>query len=245
MRIVFLTGGLGAGKSVAARFFEGRGTHVISADAIAQDALSPGSPVVAALIAEFGSGVAAGSTDSAGCPGGGGLGSDSLDGEGPAIDREALAALAFASPEAAARLNAIVHPKVVRTLAEELSRLTSLDDPPAVVVVEVPLLVGQSALMAFADAVLVIEAPLETRIARVRMRGIPEEDARRRIALQPSDQELSALATERIVNDSAEQKFFGRLEGFLDRLMAASSGCGGGGQDRRAGGDTRGEASGE
>ena len=54
---VGLTGGLGSGKSTAARMFAGHGAHVFSADEIGRELMQPGEEVYAAIVAKFGPGV--------------------------------------------------------------------------------------------------------------------------------------------------------------------------------------------
>jgi dephospho-CoA kinase len=43
--------------------------------------------------------------------------------------------------------------------------------------------------------VIVVEAPVETRLDRLESRGVPRDDARRRIELQATDDERRAVAT--------------------------------------------------
>jgi dephospho-CoA kinase len=43
--------------------------------------------------------------------------------------------------------------------------------------------------------VIVVEAPLETRLDRLEARGVPRDDARRRIQLQATDEERRKVAT--------------------------------------------------
>ena len=45
------------------------------------------------------------------------------------------------------------------------------------------------------EAVIVVEAPREVRLARLEMRGVPRADAERRMAAQASDEDRRAMAT--------------------------------------------------
>jgi dephospho-CoA kinase len=110
---VGLTGGLGSGKSTAARLFAALGAHVLQADAIGRLMMEPGESVYAAILAHFGDSVVA------------------ADGT---LDRKALARIAFAEGRVE-ELNAIVHPAVIARQAE-LSEAIFARDPEAVVIVE-------------------------------------------------------------------------------------------------------------
>jgi len=173
---VGLTGGIGAGKTVVAGLLAGHGAVVIDADLVAREVVAPGSPGLARVVAEFGSGV---------------LGPDG------GLDRAAMAKVVFADPAARQRLNAIVHPLVVARSAE----LASGAPPGAVIVHDVPLLV-EANLAGGYDLVVVVEAPEEVRIRRLReSRGMSEPDARARMSAQASDAQRRAVADVVIEND--------------------------------------------
>src|SRR5262245_18914416 len=73
--------------------------------------------------------------------------------------------------------------------------------PDAVVVCDVPLLVeSETARSRDYEYVIVVEAPLETRLDRLEDRGVPREDALARIAQQATDEERRAIATHLVDN---------------------------------------------
>src|SRR5262245_57194268 len=90
--IVGLVGRAGSGKSTVARAFRERGFPVIEADRIGHEVTDRDPEVRAALAAEYGAGVYR---------------------EDGALDRAKVAARVFREPEALARLNALVHPRIV------------------------------------------------------------------------------------------------------------------------------------
>lgn len=170
-----LTGGIGSGKStVAARFAE-LGAVVIDADRLAREVVEVGTPGLATVVRRFGTGI--------------------LRPDG-SLDRPKLGQLVFENPDALAELNAIVHPLV----AERRAELVAAAGPDAVVVSDVPLLV-ETGMAGDFDAVVVVEAPLDVRLARLASRGLSEVDARARIARQASDEQRRAVAT--VVLDNA------------------------------------------
>lgn len=166
---VGLTGGIGAGKSEVARRLAAEGAMIIDADAIAREVVGPGTPGLDAVIAEFGGQV--------------------LRPDG-SLNRARLGEVVFADPDRLAALNAIVHPLVGRRSAE-LFDAASRD---AVVVYDVPLL-AENDLAGLYDLVIVVDAPVEVQLERLTgRRGMPEDQARARIAAQVTREERRALA---------------------------------------------------
>lgn len=190
MRIA-VTGGIGSGKSAVTSRLAARGAVVVDADALAREVVEPGTPGLAAVVAEFGEGV--------------------LRPDG-SLDRPALAAIVFADAERRAALEAIVHPLVGRRSQE----LLDAAPPDAVVVYDVPLLAESAHLgrVEGFDAVVVVEAPLETRVQRLVTRGLSEDDARARIAAQASDEDRRAIA-DHLVDNSSD---LDALDAVVDRL---------------------------
>jgi dephospho-CoA kinase len=166
---VGLTGGIGSGKSAAARRFVELGAVLVDSDVLAREVVAAGTEGLAEIVTAFGEGV---------------LGPDG------GIERPVLAAVVFGDPQARARLNAIVHPRV-RDRTEELIARAPGD---AVVVQDVPLLVETGSPAAFA-LVVVVHADAGDRVRRlVESRGMTEADARARIAAQASDEQRHAAA---------------------------------------------------
>jgi dephospho-CoA kinase len=199
MYVIALTGGIGAGKSSAAEVFRGRGAVVLSLDEIAKRHLAPGTPVHDAVVAEFGPGVL---------------------GDGDVIDQRKLAALAFSSPEHAARLNHIVHPAILREVGPGLRDMGLLLNPPRVVVLDVPLLVEAPVFGELAERILTISAPEEIRVARAVVSGMDEADVRARLACQATDAEREEIADDVIRNDGTLEEFQTALERYWDEVVA-------------------------
>ncbi|AUA14542.1 dephospho-CoA kinase [Streptomyces sp. SID8382] len=164
-----LTGGIGAGKSEVSRILTSLGAVLIDSDRIAREVVEPGTPGLAAVVAEFGPEV--------------------LTGEGR-LDRPRLGAIVFNDTERLSALNAIVHPLVRDRSAE----LQSAAAPDAVVVHDVPLL-AENNLAPLYDLVMVVDATPETQLDRlVRLRGMAEDEARARMAAQATRAERLAIA---------------------------------------------------
>jgi dephospho-CoA kinase len=192
--MVGLTGGVGAGKSAVSALLAGHGAVVIDADAIAREVVEPGTAGYDAVVARFGPAVVA------------------ADG---ALDRAAIAAIVFEDKAARNDLNAIVHPLVGRRSAELMATVPA----DAIVVYDVPLLV-EGGLAAGFDCVVVVEANEATRLARLAERGLPEEQARARMAAQVGDEERRAVAHEVINNDGTRESLADEVRELWQRLLA-------------------------
>ncbi|MFT4284445.1 MAG: dephospho-CoA kinase [Protaetiibacter sp.] len=173
--LVALTGGIASGKSTVARRLAELGAVVVDADVIAREVVEPGTPALARIAEEFGPAVIA------------------ADGS---LDRGALGAIVFGDERARATLNAITHPAVGER-SRELFAAAHAADPDAIVVYDVPLLVnerGEGRADEF-DRVVAVSADEETRVRRlVELRGMDEDEARRRIASQAPESARLAIA---------------------------------------------------
>ena len=199
---VGLTGGIGSGKSTAARCLAGLGAVVVDADAVAREVVEPGMPALTAVRARFG---------------------DAVFGPDGALDRPALGRLVFADPAALADLEAITHPAIWRRTAELMAEAP--DD--AVVVHDMPLVV-EKAMGDQYHLVVVVGADEEVRVERlVRDRAMEAADARTRIEAQADDDARRAAADIWLDNggtpDHLEvevRRLWGeRLEPFNDNLL--------------------------
>ena len=172
MTVVALTGGVGAGKSTVAEVLASRGAHIIDADLLARQAVEPGSKALEEIAARFGPSV--------------------LDENGH-LDRGKLGAIVFSDASARSALNDIVHPQV-KKLYDEALAMAELEHPDTVIVYVVPLLAEARQVSEF-DSVIVVHAPAEMRVQRLReYRGMSSAEARERVDAQVSDDERLSLA---------------------------------------------------
>lgn len=199
MYVLVLTGGAGAGKSEAGRFFSERGAVVIDLDNLAKEVIEPDGAAYRAVLEEFGEGIL---------------------GQHGRIRPDLLAAAAFRDSGSTKRLNAAVHPHVTRELNRMLAALSAIPVPPEVVVVEVPLLTEVPELAELADHVLDIEADPRVRVARLVDRGMEESDALRRMARQSTEEQRVALSGTVVRNDGDTGELRERLAAFWVREVA-------------------------
>ncbi|MFD6880202.1 MULTISPECIES: dephospho-CoA kinase [unclassified Streptomyces] len=196
---VGLTGGIGAGKSEVSRLLAEYGAVVVDADRIAREVVEPGTPGLAAVVEAFGESVL------------------TATGE---LDRPALGAIVFGDPDKLRALNAIVHPLVGARSAE----LEGAAGPDAIVVHDVPLL-AENGLAPLYDLVVVVDASPETQLARLTARrGMTEEDARARMAVQATREQRLAVATLVIDNDGPLEALEPQVRTVWDRLTKRAGG---------------------
>jgi dephospho-CoA kinase len=185
---VAITGGIGAGKSEALAAFARRGVPTASSDELVHR-LYRDDPDVRAAIAER-------------------WGDRALDERGDP-DRARLAEIVFADRDELAWLEQLLHPRVARAYAEWAEELARLPEPPALVVVEIPLLYETGGQSRF-DAVVVVTAPPEVRAARGRKVRQDERTAR-----LITDEEKVRRADYAYVNDGTLEE----LDRFVGRVV--------------------------
>ncbi|MFH8785642.1 dephospho-CoA kinase [Streptomyces roseoverticillatus] len=196
---VGLTGGIGAGKSEVSRLLASYGAVIVDSDRIAREVVGPGTPGLAAVVAEFGDAV--------------------LTPDG-ALDRPKLGAIVFAAPDRLAALNAVVHP-LVRARSAELEAAAA---PDAVVVHDVPLL-AENGLAPLYDLVIVVDAGTDTRLDRlVRLRGMTPEEARARMTAQATREARLAVADIVIDNDGPLEALEPQVSKVWQQLRERSAG---------------------
>ena len=194
MKWIGLTGSLGTGKSTVTKILRDLGWTVLDADALAHEALMPGTESHKQVLQDFGHEVLLG------------------DGSG-GIDRAKLAALVFGRPDQLSRLEKIIHPYVRARVAEERKRLGRIgtDKPSSSAVVpvkalfyDVPLLFEKNMQDDF-DEVWVVSCPEDIQRSRLRDgRGWSDEEIDRRLKHQVGLDEKVRLADEVIENSGSK-----------------------------------------
>ena len=195
MLTVGLTGGIGSGKSTVASLLAERGAVIIDADALARDAVAPGSAGFQAVRERFGDAVL------------------TPDGD---LDRAALADVVFADADARADLESIVHPEVRLRIAQVIADHAGTSD---VVVLDSPLLVETGSHRDVAVVVVVSTAP-STQMQRLIARGMDEDDARARSATQLPYEAKAAVADVIVDNDGSLDDLRSQVDHLWRRLSA-------------------------
>ena len=194
MKVIALTGGIGAGKSLVANYFFSLGAEVIDADQLARQAIAQGSEGFNQVVQAFGDKIL-------------------RDGD---IDRKALGAIVFADPEKRKQLESIIHPIVQQGLADVRAGLS--DDQ--ILIYEIPLLVETNAASKF-DGVVTVEAPIDARIERLKNRGLEVDEIEKRIASQATAEQRKAIANFVIENDGNEEELLHKVEALWAEINAS------------------------
>ncbi len=193
---IALTGGIGSGKSTVASILAELGAVIVDADKVAREVVEPGTSGFDAVVERFGSEIL--------LPDG-------------AIDRPALGRIVFADDAARADLNAIVHPRVGSRMQELIGSLSE----DAVQVHDIPLLVENSLYAAF-ETVIVVQAPMESRLERLTSsRPLSRDDALAVMAKQATDEQRAAVATHLIDNSGSYEDLRAQVEAIWPELLAA------------------------
>ena len=175
-RVIGLTGPIGRGEvDSSPGMLRELGAKVIDADAVVRDEQSRGTVGYSAIVQTFGTHVL---------------------GEDKEIDRAKLAAEVFADPKKLARLERIMHPRVIARILEARKMLRDND----VMVVEAIKLL-ESDLRNVCDEIWVVLAPEPLLLERLQARGLPKPEAELRLLRQASEEEFRAAADVVIVND--------------------------------------------
>ncbi len=177
-----ITGGIGAGKSTAARLLMELGVAVVDTDDLARAVVEPGSPGLAEVVSAFGTGIL--------LPGGG-------------LDRGGLARRIFSSDSDRRVLEGILHPRIHQRWMAWLNRAAVEGIPMAAVVI--PLLFEKGYAPEF-DRVVTVGCTDRTQRSRLRIRGWSDSEIAARIAAQwPMEGKMSAA--DRVVwNEGCEEK---------------------------------------
>ena len=198
MLVVGLTGGIGTGKSTFAVLLAERGAQVIDADLLGRDAVRPGRPAWHSIVDQFGDEVLAPHTME--------------------IDRKRLADIVFRDTKRLGALNAIVHPVIVRAVADELEKLRHSD---AIVVLDAALIL-EIGLDDVADLLIVVTAPERAREERLMAhRHMSLIDIRSRMAAQARPAELEARADIVVRNDGSLEELAIQADRVWNMLVEA------------------------
>jgi dephospho-CoA kinase len=198
--LVGLTGGIGSGKSLAAKFFEELGAHIIDADKLCKELVCPGQPALNEIVSFFGEII--------------------LDSTGN-LDRETLAEIIFQNPEKKAALEAILHPKVIEKEQEKYLNIKTVD-PSAIVIIDAALLI-ESGNYKNVDKVIVVQSSEEDQVQRILSRSsLSYGQAAARIKNQMSLKEKNKYADFILENELQPEDLRKKVQALYAQLLEVS-----------------------
>jgi dephospho-CoA kinase len=169
---VGLTGSIGVGKTFVSNVFSELGCHVIDADDIAREVVTPGSPALERVVGEFGPGI--------------------LQEDGT-LDRPALGKIVFRDAVKRRLLNTLLHPYIIACQDKRLRDL-EVADPNGIGMVDAALMIESGGSKRF-DKLIVVHCRPDLQLKRVMNRDkLTKREARRRIGSQMSQEEKKAFA---------------------------------------------------
>lgn len=175
--VIGLTGGIGSGKTSAARIFSALGVDVVDTDAIARELTQPGGEAIADIRQAF--------TEKFISPDG-------------ALKREEMRSLVFSDSSARNTLEAILHPLI---RVEVARRIADCGAPYGMIVV--PLLLETGAYHELIQRILVVDCSEHDQIVRAATRtGLDERTVYAIMSAQLSRKERLQQADDVIINDA-------------------------------------------
>ena len=194
MFIIGLTGGIGSGKSAAAKILKELGLKVIDLDQITHELMMPSELGYIEIKKEFGE--------------------KYIDTKG-AIDRKLLREEIFSSFDLKKRIESILHPIIF----EECNKQLNLLKHENYIVLVIPLLFETKNYISLIDESLLIDCDLETQIERVIKRdSISKTLANRIIKNQMNREKKQLLADKVILNDGNINHLKTQLDVYYKKL---------------------------
>ena len=190
--VIGLTGGIGCGKSTAAKMIEERGFKRLDCDAIVHELLEGDEPTVEEVRKRFGDGVIA---------------------ESGAVDRASLGRIVFGDPEALSALEVILHPRVHAVWTGKVTSDSSVNW-----VVEIPLLFEKK-LEKNVDFTVCVSSDQELQVERLERKGWDRATALTRIDHQLPVAVKTELADFVLLNDGSLAFLERQVERLLNLLM--------------------------
>ncbi len=200
MQVIFgITGGIATGKSTVSEMLRSRGAVIVDADFWAREVVKPGSEGWEAIRQQFGA--------------------EYLRPDG-SLDREKLGDLVFTDEGARKRLNAITHPLIRQKMDEQVQQALS-DNPKAIVVMDIPLLIESMVQEGKhrVDKVILVYVPQHIQLQRLMRRNqLSKQEAENRIHAQMPIDEKRRYADYIIDNAGSLEATERQVDHLMDEL---------------------------
>jgi dephospho-CoA kinase len=201
---VGLTGGIASGKSTVAAMLRELDCLVLDADTLGHELLEQGQDAFKEVVREYGQEV--------------------LDTYGN-VDRSKLGQIIFADAQKRARLNQILHPRILDVVRRWFAALAQAGGPE-LAVVEAALII-EAGYNKELDQVIVCWCPAQQQLQRLLERGLTAEQAKLRIAAQMPMEEKRRLGDETIDCSGSLAETERQVIEVLKRLLRQAAPAGG------------------
>jgi len=200
VKVIGLTGGIGSGKSTAAKILVEFGAKLIDADKVAHEGFNPGTEGLQKVVETFGEGVLNSKEE---------------------IDRKKLGEIVFNNPAALSTLNEIIHPRAYELTRSRLEEFRK--QGVEVVILEVILLV-EAGWDHLADEIWVTVAKEDTVVKRLQeSRGLTKDEILTRIRAQTPNEKRVKHADVVIENDGSYEELKNKLSDLWSRIKDKNS----------------------
>jgi dephospho-CoA kinase len=193
LKVIGLTGPIGAGKDAVAKILQRRGAYIIDADSLAHKLYAAQSPLWHELVKAFGSKILM---------------------RGGRINRKKLGEIVFSDKRKLKELNRLVHPCLKQKIVEAIDSCQSSVVGCKLIVINAAVL-KEIGLLELADRVWLVTAPKELRLKRLIGKGWPAKEARQRIKAQSAGREYARSADLVINNTGTLKQLSGKIQANL------------------------------
>ncbi len=195
MFIIGVTGGIGCGKSAVAAIAASAGLPVLDADEISREVTSADGSALPEIREAFGP--------------------RAIDTDG-AMNRKWIASIAFRDKPALDKLSSIIHRHVLEQMATQVEKYRESGAKALMLDVPIPVRHG---FVDVCDQIWVVWADDDVRIPRLVARGMSEDDARRRIAMQMTREDYEKLADHVILNNGPREELEATVSALFEREL--------------------------
>lgn len=195
MFVIGITGGIGSGKSLAAKVCREYGLPVIDADEISRNLTDAQGKAIPEIREVFGKKMIA------------------SDGS---LNRKEMSNLVFKDKKSLDTLSSLIHKYVIEEMKKQVSEYT--EQKIKAIALDVPIPV-KNGFLDISDQVWVIWAEENIRIERLRQRGMDPAEAKRRILCQMTQDEYKKISDIFITNNGTMEDFKDKVKKILDREL--------------------------
>jgi len=194
MFVLGITGGIGSGKSTVSSYLGDKGLIVIDADEISRKVTDVGGVAVPAIAEVFGRRAVK---------------------DNGALNRKYVSGIVFKDKTKLDVLSTIIHRFVLEEMEEQVQKLRTKGEK--CVVLDVPIPVNRFVNMC--NQIWVVTCEMDVRMVRLKERGMDVEDAKRRIAMQMTDEEYEQLGDYSINNSGSIEETFASVDKLIEKEL--------------------------